>query len=253
MIDTHTFRMIVLLWIGAAIVLFPLMLRITAPYGRHARKDWGPMIPNRLGWFIMEAPALLVFLYFFLKEGLPEGTFSWVAASLWIVHYFHRAVVFPFRLHTRGKKMPVLIMGFAVFFNFMNGFVNGYWLGHLMPERTTEWMTGLPFILGCLLFAGGFIINQYHDKILIGLRKRSANGYQVPYGGLFRWISCPNHFGEIMEWGGFALLTWGLPGLSFFLWSFVNLAPRSLDHHRWYRSHFTNYPPERKALIPFLL
>lgn len=253
MIDAQTFRMIVLVWIGAAIILFPFLLRITAPYGRHSRKDWGPMISNRLGWFIMESPALLVFLYFYLKDGLPENTVSQIAASLWVVHYIHRAVIFPFRVHTKGKRMPVMVMVFAVFFNLVNGFINGYWLGNLMPERSAEWLFGLPFIVGSLLFAGGFIINQYHDKILISLRKKSSNEYRIPYGGLFRWISCPNHFGEIIEWGGFALLTWGLPGLSFLIWTFVNLAPRSLDHHTWYKSRFIDYPLKRKALVPFVL
>ncbi|WP_202814177.1 hypothetical protein [Legionella steelei] len=30
-------------------------------------------------------------------------------------------------------------------------------------------------------------------------------------------------------------------------------SPRTITHHRWYRLHFSNYPKERKALIPFLL
>jgi hypothetical protein len=34
---------------------------VTAPYGRHTRKGWGPTIGERLGWIVMEAPAPLVF------------------------------------------------------------------------------------------------------------------------------------------------------------------------------------------------
>jgi hypothetical protein len=66
-------------------------------------------------------------------------------------------------------------------------------------------------------------------------------------------VSCPNHFGEIVEWVGFAILMGALPGWSFALWTFVNLVPRTLDHHRWYKAKFANYPSERKAVIPFLL
>jgi steroid 5-alpha reductase family enzyme len=29
------------------------------------------------------------------------------------------------------------------------------------------------------------------------------------------FISCPNHFGEIIEWIGFAVIAWNLPALSF--------------------------------------
>jgi 3-oxo-5-alpha-steroid 4-dehydrogenase 1 len=59
--------------------------------------------------------------------------------------------------------------------------------------------------------------------------------------------------GEIVEWGGFALMTWCLPTTSFFAWTVVNLVPRALDHHRWYRKKFDNYPPSRKAIVPFVL
>ena len=56
-----------------------------------------------------------------------------------------------------------------------------------------------------------------------------------------------------MEWTGFAIMTWSPAALVFALWTFFNLVPRALDHHKWYKATFTNYPPERKALIPHLL
>jgi nucleoside-diphosphate-sugar epimerase len=33
----------------------------------------------------------------------------------------------------------------------------------------------------------------------------------------------------------------------------VNLIPRALDNHRWYKQQFVDYPANRKALIPFLI
>jgi hypothetical protein len=70
---------------------------------------------------------------------------------------------------------------------------------------------------------------------------------------LFRYISCPNLLGELIEWLGFAILCWNLPALTFFIWTSANLIPRALSHHRWYKEKFNNYPPERKAIIPFLV
>ncbi len=252
-IQPEIFHVLVLVWIGIAIVLLPVLLRVTAPYGRHSKTNWGPMIPNRLGWFIMELPALAVFLYFILTGNSLESSVIVVVTVLWSIHYTHRALIFPMRLKSGRKKMPVLIMLFAVFFNIVNGFLNGYWFGHLSPEYAESWLMDPRFITGILLFAAGFVINQYHDQKLLSLRKSSDQGYQVPKGALFRYVSCPNFLGEIIEWGGFALLTWCMPSLSFFIWTFVNLVPRALDHHRWYRSHFKDYPPNRKAIIPFLL
>ncbi|MEJ2006114.1 MAG: methyltransferase, partial [Cyclobacteriaceae bacterium] len=73
-----------------------------------------------------------------------------------------------------------------------------------------------------------------------------------PEGGLFRWVSCPHYFGEILEWSGWAVLTWSLPGFAFALFTFANLAPRAIAHHRWYKEKYENYPANRKALIPLI-
>jgi hypothetical protein len=251
--STSTFNILVLIWIGFAILLFPVILKIPAPYGRHTRTNWGPMINNKVGWFIMEAPALFIFAYFiFTGENFKELIIL-IFAFLWIIHYFNRVIIFPLRIRTKSKKMPVVIMVFALFFNLINGFINGYWFGRLGPSYSDDWFTDPRFIFGGLLFVAGFVINQYHDKILIGLRKTNKNGYQIPFGGLFKYISCPNFLGEIIEWAGFALMTWCLPTLSFLIWTMVNLIPRALDHHRWYKKTFQDYPKNRKAIFPSLM
>jgi protein-S-isoprenylcysteine O-methyltransferase Ste14 len=247
------FSKLVLVWIAIAMILFPILLKVTAPYGRHTKNSWGPLIDNRIGWFLMELPALLIFAYFLIRWGDFHNTVVLIAFILWIIHYFHRAVIFPFRINTGGKKMPVIIMLFAVFFNLFNGFFNGYWLGHLVPDFSSSSINYMRIAVGIALFITGFVINQYHDKILINLRKNNKNSYQIPYGGLFRYISCPNFFGEIIEWLGFAVLVWSLPALSFLIWTWVNLVPRAIDHHRWYRGKFADYPSDRKAVIPFIL
>ena len=43
-------------------------------------------------------------------------------------------------------------------------------------------------------------INIKSDNILINLRLNNNEEYSIPRGGLFKYISCPNHFGEIIEW-----------------------------------------------------
>lgn len=253
MITLENFNFIVIAWMAMAVVLIPIMLFVTAPYGRHTTTSWGPMIKNNLGWFIMEVPSLLIFSWFIIEGKAYTDIVILIASILWISHYFHRSIIFPLRLKTKGKKMPVLIMSFAVMFNAVNAGLNGYWFAYLSPGYDKSWLTDPRFIIGIFLFVLGFIINQYHDRILLKLRKGSRNGYKIPYGGLFKYISCPNFFGEIIEWTGFVLVAWNLPALSFLVWTVSNLIPRAISHHKWYKSHFDDYPKERKAIIPGIL
>ncbi len=253
MIPLHTFNLIVIGWILTGLIIFPAILSITAPYGRHTKKGWGLLINNRLAWILMEAPVLLIFTLFFLLDSNPRSLVTWIFFALFMLHYVHRVFIFPLRIRTKGKKMPVSVMFMGVCFNLMNGFLIGYWFGHLSPPYSISWLYDPRFIAGVILFFAGFITNLCSDQKLMDLRKGGRTGYYIPYGGLFRYISCPNFFGEILEWTGYALLTWCLPTLSFLLWTIFNLVPRALDHHRWYKKTFPDYPAGRKALIPFIL
>jgi len=73
------------------------------------------------------------------------------------------------------------------------------------------------------------------------------------YGGLFRWVSCPNYLCEILGWAGFAICTWSLGSVFVLGITIANLVPRALSTHEWYRQRFADYPAERKALVPFIL
>lgn len=254
MISPEQLNFFCLVWIGLALVLFPILFKVSQPYGMHSRSGWGIMISNKLGWFLMEVPALVVFLYFALRKGVVRDDFILIPLILWCIHYGHRALIYPLRIKTKGKKMPLLITSFGIVFNGINGFVNGYWLSIAGKELEVSSANEiLRIVLGILLFISGFIINKYHDRLLIKLRKSVPQGYRIPYGGLFKYVSCPNYFGEIATWIGFFIVCYNLPALSFAIWTMVNLIPRAFDHHKWYKSHFENYPKERKVVIPYVL
>jgi protein-S-isoprenylcysteine O-methyltransferase Ste14 len=234
------------LWIIIGLVIFPINLIYKAPYGRHTSKKWGISVDNKLGWIIMELPALLVCpaIYFYFKI---DFDISIMFICLWIIHYFNRTIIFPFRIKTKGKKMPLAIVLSAFFFNIVNGLINGYFLSNINLHSVSIFL-----ITGFLLFVLGLYINISSDNKLINLRK-IKKGYFVPKGGLFKYISCPNFFGEILEWFGFALMTFNIGTLSFFIWTCCNLIPRALAHHTWYKNKFNRYPKERKAILPFLI
>ncbi len=249
--NLENFTLLNYVWIGIAVITFVslLLFRIRAPYGRHATEKWGKMISNHWGWFWMELPAFLLFPILVLVGPREKDWFTWLLVALWTFHYFNRTLLFPFRLRTRGKKMPLTIVFSALFFNGMNGFLNGYYLGYLAPEDPKE--ITINIVIGLILFFGGTYINRGTDSRLIALRN-GKEGYSIPQGWLFKWISCPNHFGEILEWIGFAIVAWNLPALTFAIWTFCNLVPRALNHHAWYHENFKDYPKKRKAVLPWV-
>ena len=104
-------NLISIIWILIALLLLPIQLKITAPYGRHTNKNWGFLIPNKLGWFLMEIPSLLIMIFFCYKTYYENNNnVSIFLMSCWILHYFNREIIFPLRTKTADKKMPVSIM-----------------------------------------------------------------------------------------------------------------------------------------------
>ena len=253
MISEEIFFYLLYAWIAIAILVFPLLLKVTAPYGRHTTNTWGPTINNRLGWLLMEVPVMIVFSYFLFTGSNEISLPVYVFYGLFMVHYINRVFIFPFRLKGNGKRMPISIVILAIFFNLANGFFNGYWFGELSPTYDNSWFSDPRFIIGAIIFFAGMIINIKSDNKLLSLRSGGKKGYFIPKGGLFNYISSPNLFGEIIEWTGWAIMSWCMPTLSFAIWTFANLVPRALDHHRWYKRRFDDYPKDRKALFPFFI
>ncbi len=227
------------------------LTKIAAPYGRHGREGWGPVIPARVGWVLMESPAVIAFAAFFFYGAHAHSTVPLVLFGLWQLHYVRRTFIYPFRIRAQGKTMPALIAGIAFVYNVFNAYINASWIGHF-GEYDLAWFTGIPFLAGIALFVAGMGVNIQADRTLRALRAPGETGYKIPHGGLYRWVSCPNYLGEILQWTGWAVLTWSWGGALFAVYTLANLAPRAKAHHNWYHQRFADYPKERRALFPFL-
>ena len=243
---------LVLLVFALAAQTFILLLWVNAPYGRFSRDGWGPAIPSRTAWIVFESPAGVVFaaVYFSGQHALERAPLVLLAA--WQFHYLVRTLVFPLRMRETGKRIPAVIVAMAILFNVLNAYVNARWISHF-GSYTDDWLVSAPFITGLALFAAGWTINQHADRVLARLRKPGETHYAIPHGGMYRFVSCPNYLGEILEWAGWAVMTWSLAGLAFAVFTVANLAPRAIATHRWYREQFPDYPPARRAIIPFLV
>jgi len=242
-----------LVWaeLGLAAATFAALRLVSAPYGRHRRAGWGPVLPARAAWTAMESPACLLFLAVYAAGPARGGAAPLLLLGLWQIHYAHRAFLYPRRLG-RAAPVPVLVVSLGFAFNLLNAWVNARWISAL-GSYPPAWLVDPRFLCGAAAFLGGLWLARSADRTLLGLRGPGEEGYRIPRGGAFERISCPNYLGEIVQWSGWALATWSLAGLAFAAYTAANLVPRALDHHAWYRARFPDYPRERMALVPWLL
>lgn len=251
MLSYSSFKLVLYLWIGIAIFIFFILFFKTAPYGKFTRKGWGPLIPPKPAWLIMESPPLIIVTLFFIL-GKNLMLIHTIFLILWLLHYSYRDLVYPFLLKSK-RGIPLTIILSAICFNIINSYIQGSYLFIFSSHNYNNfWLKTPQFILGTILFFLGFSIHLYSDNLL-RRQKKENNSYIIPQGGLFNLISTPNYFGEIVEWIGWAILTWSLAAGSFAIWSIANLFPRSIKIHKWYKENFPNYPPNRKAIIPFII
>ncbi len=70
---------------------------------------WGPSIPNKIGWILMEAPIFVTMLGLYLDSDRVGDPAIIVITLLFLTHYLQRTFIFP--LLIRGEsKMPLSII-----------------------------------------------------------------------------------------------------------------------------------------------
>lgn len=244
--------------IGMAIVavgVFVALFFVDAGYGRFYQPKLGPSLDNHWGWFLMEVPVFVAMLVLWWLSPRREDGIRLVFLLLFELHYFHRSFIFPLQL--RGhSRMPLAIVLMGALFNTLNALMQGGWIFYYSPADyyPQDWLTCFPFLAGTLLFFFGMYVNIQSDRIIRHLRKPGDTAHYLPRGGMFRYVTSANYFGELVEWVGFAVLTWSWAGAVFALWTFANLAPRAA---RIYDLYLREFPGEIdtdkvKRMIPFI-
>ena len=233
---------------------------IKTPYGRFADESFGIALDPRLGWFLMELPAPVTFVYFYVAGPNTGAPLPLFILFVWIVHYVNRGFIMPALMRVpRGQKssfsLSVVAMGWLV--TTLHGYLNGSWASTFSPHTSWAWFADPRFIIGISIYYGGLAVNLHSDHVVRNLRSAEevASGvrnYRIPRGGLFEYITNPSYFSELVAWAGFAIFTWSLAGVYILAISMANLIPRAVSTHAWYREKFDDYPERRKILIPFL-
>ncbi|XP_037386116.1 3-oxo-5-alpha-steroid 4-dehydrogenase 1 [Talpa occidentalis] len=237
--------------LGALGVLVFVLLRLVgSPYGRYAPPGALCPVPARLAWALQELPALAVPLCLCARA---ERLHCWpnrLLLAMFLVHYAHRCLVYPLLIRG-GKPSPLYLCLVAFLFCTCNGYLQSRYLSRY-AVYADDWVTDPRFLAGSALWLAGMLINIHSDHILRCLRKPGETGYRIPRGGLFELVTAANYFGELVEWGGFALASWSVQAGVFVFFTCCNLVPRAQAHHQWYLEKFEDYPKFRKIIIPYL-
>ena len=251
----HTYNIFLIVMTAIAVVVFVSLFFVDAGYGKFYNKKWGPAINNKLGWVLMESPVFIAMLVLWLCSDRRNDLVRLAFLFLFELHYFQRSFVFPFRL--RGKSvMPLSIILMGVTFNVLNALMQGGWIFYISPEDyyPRDWLTTPQFIIGFLIFLVGLYINIQSDDIIRSLRRNGDTRHYLPTGGMFNYVTSANYFGELLEWIGFAVLTWSWAGAVFAFWTFANLCPRAARIYDHYKIEFADELDTKKVkrIIPFI-
>jgi 3-oxo-5-alpha-steroid 4-dehydrogenase 1 len=238
---------------AVGLVVFVALFFIKAGYGQFFDPKWGPAVPNRIGWMLMESPVFIVMTVLWLASDRTWEVVPLVFFAIFQTHYLQRSFIFPFLIRGRGQ-MPLGIIVMAVVFNTCNALMQGGWIFYFSPTYPVSWLWSPQFIVGLAMFIAGFVINLQSDYIIRHLRRPGDTQHYIPRGGMFTRVSSANYFGEFVEWTGFAVLTWSWAGAVFAWWTFANLAPRAdairKNYTREFGEEFTHL--KLKRMIPFI-
>lgn len=233
----------------------------TAQYGGRfgeSRTRW--RLSSKAGWILMEMPALIFFPLFFFMGSNAGAAVPLFFLALWTFHYCNRALVTPFLMRasaqTKNSFAPsVVVLGWVILA--LHAYLNATYISELGAHYQTAWFGDPRFIIGIIIYICGFVLNMHSDSILRNLRSKNPKPddprYKIPYGGGFRFVSCPQYLGEIVSFCGIAIMTWNFGAVFVIAISVGNLAPRALLIHQWFNQNFDDYPKERKAILPFVL
>ena len=219
--------------------------------GRLGGEGIGRRIDARTGWFVIELLALATFPAIYLMSGNLHLVGN-IALALWLAHYAHRTLLWPWLVQKADATVSLAMVAAGAGFNLLAGALLGWFMGYA-ADYVDAWLLDPRFIAGLGLMIGGAALNVWADYYVLHLRKTSSERRVMPEGGAFKVMACPNLAGEIIEWIGFALLTWSLPGVAFALWTIANLVPRAIWRRNWYRETFSGFAGTKAALVPGIL
>lgn len=217
-------------------------------------------LPPRFGWWLMELPVTLTFVYFFFMKGGPQSRelVPRICAAIMCMHYSYRGWLYPYLVgaHPGARSnFSILPAVGGSLVTVTHGYLNAKWFAEHGKHLKRSWLRHPCFVLGLLVYLSGFVALVYHDHLMRELRPCPGGArYCIPRGGFFEYATQAVYFCEIWTWFGFFVISCGPNGAFIFLVSCANLIPRAAASHAWYLQKFGDeYAALNRAyLVPFV-
>ena len=250
------FQFYVLLAFGLAFGLLEGTGRAQLAYSKFRK---GGRLNARAAMFFIYLIPSLVYLAGWWNSGKllglpyerPISPFHMAALLAFTFHFWKRCLEVLF-LHRYSRPMgivtPLLVTcGYALIASSAERTIDNI-PAHDGWAQAVQWRT----LLGLVIFFYGEFLNFKHHRILARLRAPGETAYRVPNEGLFKRVACPHYLYEIVAWIGIAAISGHIIVFGLVAVMAAYLTGRAYRTRAWYRENLPDYPPERKALIPFV-
>lgn len=224
------------------------------PYGKNYQRGKSLLkveVRDRIAVILVNSPGPLIFLYSMVFY--PNGDLFSLPSLLYLLHYAHRTLVYPWFRKNSSKPWPLE----SVIYFFASNFIVGLTFSHMLIFSGKKMNIYLQIALALGMIACA-CANAFYDYYTCSLRKAGDQGYQVPQHSLYKLISGPQYLFEFAEWlcyiffipFGFGFATAGI-------WIMANVTGRAEANHAAYtkRNIFpkgVKYPVGRAPYIPFV-
>ena len=168
-------------------------------YGKFGLDAAVMTVPPRIGWWLMELPVTVTFIYTFFVVGGPQAgqPIPRFLAAVMCVHYSYRGWIFPYMIRaapgaTSNFSLVPAVGGWVV--TVLHGYLNGAWFStHGTHLRGTTWLRDPRFIAGIAIYVVGLAQIVRHDTIMRELRYRHFDAMFIFCDWALRHHATHNH------------------------------------------------------------
>ena len=115
-----------------AAVVYAALHFFEAGYGYLFDRRYGPPVPNRVGWMVMESPVFILMCVLWASSERMWQAGPLALFCLFQAHYLQRAFIFPLLIRGKGR-MPLGIVVMGMVFNTLNALMQGGWIFYVSP------------------------------------------------------------------------------------------------------------------------